>query len=124
MSLLPYFQCNSMLSLTFLNICFVPFSRCLNIRKMKVPNRFVVFCSFLSLKCILPRPKQNRAHVFLLFKHFLNNLLLTVFVQNLISKFAKVLPQKPNNSLLEKLRESVYARFKVDCSRRFCTVDH
>ena len=34
----------------------------------------------------------------------LNNLFLIVFVQNVISKFVKVLPQSLNNSLLEKSR--------------------
>ena len=63
---------------------------------------FVVFDSFFSLKCILPRPKQNRWCIFILFKYFLNNLFLTVFVQNVTSKFVKVLLQKLNNSLLEK----------------------
>ena len=49
-------------------------------------------CGFFLLKFILPRPKQN------------NNLFLIVFVQNVISKFVKVLPQSLNNSLLEKSR--------------------
>ena len=40
--------------------------------------------------------------IYILFKYFLNNLFLTVFVQNVISKFLKVLPQKLNYSLLEK----------------------
>ena len=59
---------------------------------------------FLSLKFILPRPKQNRGRIFILFKYFLNNLFLIVFFQNVISKFVKVLPQSLNNSLLEKSR--------------------
>ena len=59
---------------------------------------------FFSLKFILPRPKQIRGRIFILFKYFLNNLFLIVFVQNVISKFVKVLPQSLNNSLLEKSR--------------------
>ena len=53
--------------------------------------------------------QKNRGRIFLLFKYFLDNLFLTVFVQNVISKFVKVLPQKLNNSLLEKS----WARFCV-----------
>ena len=48
---------------------------------------------FFSLKFILPRPKQNRGRIFIIFKYFLNDLFLIVFVQNVISKFVKVLPQ-------------------------------
>ena len=67
-------------------------------------NKSVVFYGFFSLKCILPRPKQNRWRIFILSKYFMNNLFLTVFVQNVISKFVKVLQQTMNNSLLEKSR--------------------
>ena len=45
---------------------------------------------------------QNRARFFILLKYFLNNLLLTL-VQNVISKFVKVLSQELTNSFLEKL---------------------
>ena len=41
-------------------------------------------CGFFSLKLILPRPKQNRGCIFILFKYFLNNLFSIVFVQNVI----------------------------------------
>ena len=61
-------------------------------------------CGFSSLKFILPRPKQNRGSIFILFKYFLNNMFLIVCIQNVISKFVKVLPQSLNNSLLEKSR--------------------
>ena len=61
-------------------------------------------CGFFSLKFILPRSKQNRERIFILFKYFLNNVFLIVFVQNVISKFVEVLPQSLNNSLLEKSR--------------------
>ena len=60
--------------------------------------------TFFSLKFMLPRPKQNRERIFILFKYFLNNVFLIVFVQNVISKFVEVLPQSLNNSLLEKSR--------------------
>ena len=66
-------------------------------------------CGFFSLKFILPRPKKYRGRIFILFKYFLNNLFLIVFVQNVISKFVKVLPQSLNNSLLEKSRAHFYA---------------
>ena len=46
---------------------------------------------FFSLKFILPRPKQNRGRIFILFKYFLNNLFFIIFIQNVISKFVKVL---------------------------------
>ena len=59
---------------------------------------------FFSLKFILRRPKKNRGRIFIIFKYFLNNLFLIIFFQNVISKFAKVLPQSLNNSLLEKSR--------------------
>ena len=59
-------------------------------------------CVFFLLKFILPRSKQSRGRIFILFKYFLNNLFLIVFVQNVISKFVKVLPQSLTNSLLEK----------------------
>ena len=61
--------------------------------------------------------------IFLLLKYFLDNLFLTAFVQNVISKFVIALPQKLNNSLLEKswacfcaaaCQNCVCAKFKVD----------
>ena len=61
-------------------------------------------CVFFSQKFILPRPKQNSGRIFILFKYFLNDLFLIIFVQNVISKLVKVLPQSLNNSLLEKSR--------------------
>ena len=41
-------------------------------------NRIAVVNSLFVLICSQPRDKQNRAQHFLLFKYFLNNLLLTV----------------------------------------------
>ena len=54
-------------------------------------NRIEVFNIFFSLICSQPRDKQNRARDFLLFKYFLNNLLLTVFMQNTLSKLVELL---------------------------------
>ena len=68
----------------------------------------MVFYSFSQLNAYNQDPK-NRGRIFILFKYFLNNLFLTVFVQNVNSKFVKVLPQKLNNSLLEKLWAHFYA---------------
>ena len=91
----------------FLNICNLPISHFPNIRKIRVKvgpktnyfsyfmssctNRIVVFNNFFSLKFSQPRDKQNRAHDFLLFKYFLNNLILTVFMQNTFSKLVELL---------------------------------
>ena len=69
----------------------------------------------------ITKTQKNRGRIFLLFKYFLDNLFLTVFVQNVISKFVKVLPQKLNNSLLEnrglafvqQFLGTVCAKFKV-----------
>ena len=54
-------------------------------------NRIAVFNNFVSLICSQPRYKQNRACDFLFFKFFLNNLLLTVFMQNTLSKLVELL---------------------------------
>ena len=92
---------------TFFNICNLPFSHFPNIRKIRVKvgpktncfsyfmssctDRIVVFNNFFSLIFSQPRDKQNRARDFLLFKYFLNNLLLTVFKQNMLSKLVELL---------------------------------
>ena len=48
---------------------------------------------------------QTKSHTyFYSFQIFLNILHLTAFLQHVISKFVKVLPQKLNNLLLEKSR--------------------
>ena len=54
-------------------------------------NTITVFNNFFSLICSQPRDKQNHARDFLLFKYFLNNLLLTVFMQNTLSKLVELL---------------------------------
>ena len=92
---------------TFFNIYNLPFLRSPNIGKIRVKvgpktnyfsyfmssctNRIEVFNNFFSLICSQPRDKQNRARNFLLFKYFLNNLLLTVFMQNTLSKLVELL---------------------------------
>ena len=84
------------ISLSPFNICSLPFSPSPNIGKIMLkigPKTSYLFffmssctnCSFqyfFSLMCSQPRNKQNHAHNFLLFKYYLNNLLLTVFMQN------------------------------------------
>ena len=92
---------------TFFGICNLPFLRSPNIGKIRVKvgpktnyffyfmssctDRIVVFNNFFSLIFSQPRDKQNRARDFLLFKYFLNNLLLTVFMQNTLSKLVELL---------------------------------
>ena len=95
--LYTYFNsiCLNVLRLNFFNIYNLPFLRSPNIGKIRVKvgpktdyssyilssctNRIAVFNKFFSLICSQPRDKQNRARDFLLFKYFLNNLLLTMF---------------------------------------------
>ena len=92
---------------TFFNICNLPFSHFPNIRKIRVKvgpktnyfsyimnsctDRIAVFNISFSLIFSQLRDKQNRARDFLLFKYFLNNLLLTVFMQNTLSKLVELL---------------------------------
>ena len=92
---------------TFANEYNLPFLRFPNICKIGVKvgpkisyfsffmssctNTITVFNNFFSLICSQPRDKQNRARDFLLFKYFLNNLLLTVFMQNTLSKLVELL---------------------------------
>ena len=54
-------------------------------------DRIVVFNNFFSLIFSQPRDKQNRARDVLLFKYFLNNLLLTVFMENTLQKLVELL---------------------------------
>ena len=91
----------------FLNICNLPISHFPNIRKIRVKvgpktnyfsyvrssctDRIVVFNNFFSPIFSQPRDKQNRARDSLLFKYFMNNLLLTVFMQNTLSKLVELL---------------------------------
>ena len=92
---------------TFFNIYKLPFSRSPNIEKIRVTfgsktnyfsyfmssctNRVAVSYNFFSLVSSQPRNKQNHAHNFLLSKYFLNNLLLTVFMQSTLSKLVELL---------------------------------
>ena len=74
------------------------------------------------------KDQQNSARNFHFFKYFLNNLLLTVFMQNTLSKLVELMQQKMNESLLEKTRArfcvvvfgKVCAKFKFDSLNRFC----
>ena len=54
-------------------------------------NRIAVFKNLFAMMCSQTRDKQNLACDFLLFKYFLNNLLLTIFMQNMLSKLIKLL---------------------------------
>ena len=101
----------------FFNIYNLPFLRSPNIGKIKVKigpktnyfsyfmssctNRIEVFNNFFSLTCSQPRDKQNRARDFFPFRYFLNNQLLTVFMQNTLSQ--NYYYKKCYYSLLEKL---------------------
>ena len=92
---------------TFFNIYNIPYLLSPNIGKIRVKvgpktnyfsyfmssctDRIVVFNNFFSLIFSQPRDKQNCARDFLLFKYFLNNLLLTVFMQNTLSKLVELL---------------------------------
>ena len=60
------------------------------------------FLQFFLTDINVTKTQKNHGCIFLFFKYFLDNLFVTVFVQNVISKFVKVLPLKLNNSLLEK----------------------
>ena len=91
----------------FLNICNLPISHFPNIRKIRVKvgpktnyfsyfmssctNRIVVFNKFFSPIFSQASVKQNRACDFLLFKYFLINLLLTVFMQITLSNLVELL---------------------------------
>ena len=102
---------------TFFNIYSLPFLISPNIGKIKVKvgpktnyfsyfmssctNRIEVFNNFFSLICNQPRDKQNCARDFFPFRYFLNNQLLTVFMQNTLS--SNYCYKKCYYSLLEKL---------------------
>ena len=91
----------------FFNICNLPIPHFPNIRKSRVEvwpktnyfsyfmssctDRIVVFNNFFSLIFSQRRVKQNRARDSLCFKYFLINLLLTVFMQNTLSKLVQLL---------------------------------
>ena len=92
---------------TFFNICNLLFWRFPNIKKIKVKigpktnyfsyimssytDRIAVFNTFFLLIFSQRRDQKNMACDFLIFKYFLNNLLLTIFMQNTLSKFVKLL---------------------------------
>ena len=54
-------------------------------------SRIAVFNDFFSLICSQTKDKKNRARDFLLSEYFMNNLLLTVFMQNTLSKLVELL---------------------------------
>ena len=101
----------------FFNIHNLPFLRSPNIGKIKVKvgpktnyfsyfmssctNRIEVFNNFFSLICNQPWDKQNCTRDFFPFRYFLNNQLLTVFMQNTLS--SNYCYKKCYYSLLEKL---------------------
>ena len=97
----------SLLRPTFFNIYNLPFYASPNIRKIRAKvmvkskcfsyfmsfciNRIAVFNDIFELVCIQPQDKENRFRYFLLFKYFLNNLLLTVFIQNTLPELVELL---------------------------------
>ena len=105
-----YSICLNVLRPNFFNILNLPISHFPNIRKIRVKvgpktnyfsylmssctDRIVVFNNFFSLIFSQPRDKQNRARDFLLFKYFLNNLLLTAFMQTTLSNLVELLQWK------------------------------
>ena len=92
---------------TFFNMYNLPFIHSRDIGKIKVKvgpetdyfsyimscctNRLPVFSDLFSLICSQLRDKQNCARNFFLFKYFLNNLLLTAFIQSTLSKLVELL---------------------------------
>ena len=92
---------------TFFNICNLPFAQFPNVRQISVKvgpktnyfsyfissctDRIAEFNHFFSLIFSQPRDQQNRARDFHFFKYLLNNLLLTVFMQNTLSKLVELL---------------------------------
>ena len=105
---------------TFFNIYNLPFLRSPNIGKIRVKvgpktnyfsyfmssctNRIAVFNIFFSLIRSQPRDKQNLVRDFFPFEYFLNNQLLTVFMEITLSKLVELLLWKMNNSLVDKTR--------------------
>ena len=92
---------------TFFNIYNLPFLRSPNIGETRVTvgrktnyffyilssctNRIAVFNNIFSLVYRQPRDKQSHARNFLLSKYCLNNLLLTVIMQNTLSQLVALL---------------------------------
>ena len=68
-----------------------PKTNCFSCFTSSCTNRIAVLKNLLALMCSQPRDKQNRARNFLLYKYFLNNVLLTVFMQNALLKFVELL---------------------------------
>ena len=72
----------------FFHLYNLSFLRSPNIGKIRVKDGPK---SFFSLIHSQQRDKQNRARDFLVSKYFLNNLLLTVFIYNTLSKLVELL---------------------------------
>ena len=92
---------------TFFNICNLPFLSSPNIGKIRVKvgpktnyfsqfmspcsNIIAVFNNFFPLICSETREKQNRTHDFFPLEYFLNNQLLTIFMETTLSKLVELL---------------------------------
>ena len=92
---------------TFFNLYNLPFLRPADIGKIRVKvgpnnyyfsyilssctNRIAVFNNSFSLICSEPRDKQNHDRDFSPFEYFLNNQLLTIFMETTLSKLVELL---------------------------------
>ena len=93
---------------TFFNICNLPFSYFPNTVSGKLGSKLgqrlttfptlwapatteLQYSIFFSLVSSQPRDKQNRARDFLLFKYFLNSLLINILMQNTLSKLVELM---------------------------------
>ena len=83
--ILKFIFCTSVLCLLY--VCIENKINIINLKKKKI----AVSNNFFSLICSQLIDKQNRARDFLLFKHFLHNLLFTVFMLNTLSKLVELL---------------------------------
>ena len=95
-------------------------------------GKIVVFNNFSSLIFSQPRDKQNRPRDFLLFKYFLENLLLTIFKQKRSQSSSNYCNKKLLTHYQKKRRHgfgqqpfrNVFPKFKVDYLSCFCTGAH
>ena len=93
-----YISLNVLRSTVF-NIYKLPFLCSPSIRKIRVKVRqknnyfFCYFFAVISLLQYAANKKSNKT-MYLLFKYFLNNLLFTVFMQNMLSNLVELLQQK------------------------------
>ena len=84
-------------------------------------NRIAAFNNLFALTCSQPREKENCAHNFLLFKYFLNNLLLTIFMQNThcYKKCGHVSVQHPFRNMCAKFKVHHLSRFRTAAGQVF-----